>query len=200
MPLTDTSSADTNITAAPQITRTDTASADTNIIAATRSQLDTLSGPLQTRSPLWRALRQTHRRLRTVADGCERKRKTWRTQPHPQTPKWNGNPRYAFGKKSPTACQACVAQLRVFTPKPKGLSCNCALFTSDPERIQLRLRIAHLRSREDSVAVAHCSLQIQRGLSFRCAKVGSGVYIYIYNYIYILYIFFCQSVGDIFIS
>ena len=27
----------------------------------------------------------------TVANGC-------RTQPHPQTPKWNGNPRYAFGK------------------------------------------------------------------------------------------------------
>ena len=36
----------------------------------------------------------------TVADGCERKRKTWRTQPHPQTPKGNGNPRYAFGKNS----------------------------------------------------------------------------------------------------
>ena len=34
-----------------------------------------------------------------VADGCDRKRKTWRTQPHPQTPKWNGNPCYAFGKK-----------------------------------------------------------------------------------------------------
>ena len=42
----------------------------------------------------------TCERLRTVADGCERKRKTWRTQPHPQTPKWNGNPRYAFGKKN----------------------------------------------------------------------------------------------------
>ena len=63
------------------------------------TQLDTLSGPLQTRSPLWRALRRSRKRLRTLADGCERKRKTWRTQPHPQTPKWNGNPRYAFGKK-----------------------------------------------------------------------------------------------------
>ena len=70
-----------------------------NICGAT-TQLDTLSGPLQTHSPLWRALRPSRGRLRTVADGCERKRKTWRTQPHPQTPKWNGNPRYAFGKKT----------------------------------------------------------------------------------------------------
>ena len=38
------------------------------------TQLDTLSGPLQTRSPLWRALRRTHKRLRTVANGCERLR------------------------------------------------------------------------------------------------------------------------------
>ena len=55
--------------------------------------------PLLTHSPLWRALRRSRKRLRTVADGCNRKGKTWRTQPHPQTPKWNGNPRYAFGKK-----------------------------------------------------------------------------------------------------
>ena len=96
--LTDTSSADTNISAATQSTLTDTSSADTNITAATKSQLDTLSGPLQMHSPLWRALRRHRNRLPTVADGCERKRKTWRTQPHPQTPKWNGNPRYAFGK------------------------------------------------------------------------------------------------------
>ena len=32
-----------------------------------RTQLDTLSGPLQTRSPLWRALRRHRKRLRTVA-------------------------------------------------------------------------------------------------------------------------------------
>ena len=107
--LTDTSSANTDITAATQITHTDTSSADTNIIAATNSPLDTLSGPLQTHSPLWRALRRTRGRLRTVADGCDRKRKTWRTQPHPQTPKWNGNPRYAFGKKSPGCCSSATA-------------------------------------------------------------------------------------------
>ena len=65
-----------------------------------RTQFDTLSGPLQTRSPLWRALRRHRKRLRTLANGCGRKRKTWRTQPHPQTPKWNGNPRYAFGKNT----------------------------------------------------------------------------------------------------
>ena len=59
-------------------------------------------------------------RLRTVADGCERKRKTWRTQPHPQTPKWNGNPRYAFGKKSN---KLCVSQL---PPQPTLLS-HCLL-------------------------------------------------------------------------
>ena len=102
--LTDTSSSNANITTATQITPTDTSSANTNPTAATNSQFDTLSGPLRTRSPLWRALRRSRRRLRTVANGCGRKRKTWRTQPHPQTPKWNGNPRYAFGKnrKNPT--------------------------------------------------------------------------------------------------
>ena len=36
------------------------------------TQLDTLSGPLQTRSPLWRALRRTRGRLRTVANTCGR--------------------------------------------------------------------------------------------------------------------------------
>ena len=74
IPLTDTSSADTNIIAATQIPLTDTCSANTNITAATRTQLDTLSEPLQTRSPLWRALRRTHKRLPTVADGCRRLR------------------------------------------------------------------------------------------------------------------------------
>ena len=103
---TDTSSAKTNITAATQIILTDTSSANTKITAATNSQFDTLSGPLRTHSPLWRALRPSRKRLPTVADGCDRKRKTWRTQPHPQTPKWNGNPRYAFGKKRETFHQS----------------------------------------------------------------------------------------------
>ena len=38
------------------------------------TQLDTVSGPLQTRSPLWRALRRHRKRLRTLADTCERLR------------------------------------------------------------------------------------------------------------------------------
>ena len=109
--LTDTSSANANITTATQITPTDTSSANTNPTAATNSQFDTLSGPLRTRSPLWRALRRSRRRLRTVANGCGRKRKTWRTQPHPQTPKWNGNPRYAFGKKNQTTSTALPVQV-----------------------------------------------------------------------------------------
>ena len=33
------------------------------------------------------------------ANGCGHRHNFPRTQPHPQTPKWNGNPRYAFGKK-----------------------------------------------------------------------------------------------------
>ena len=87
------------------------------------TQLDTLSGPLQTHSPLWRALRPSRRRLPTVADGCERlptvadgcerKHKTWRTQPHPQTPKWNGNPRYAFGKNIFTVVHFWMKQNRL---------------------------------------------------------------------------------------
>ena len=60
--------------AATQITHTNTCSAKANIIAATRSQFDTLSGPLQTHLPLWRALPPSRGRLRTVADGCERLR------------------------------------------------------------------------------------------------------------------------------
>ena len=35
------------------------------------TQLHTLSGSLQVHSPLWRALRRSRKRLRTVADGCE---------------------------------------------------------------------------------------------------------------------------------
>ena len=65
--LTDTCCANTNITAATQITLTDTCCANTNITAATNSPLDTLSGPHQTHSPLWRALRGYRKRLRTVA-------------------------------------------------------------------------------------------------------------------------------------
>ena len=71
---TDTSSANTKTTAATQTTHTDTSSPNTNITAATRTQLDTLSGPLLMHSPLWRALRRSRKRLRTVADGCERLR------------------------------------------------------------------------------------------------------------------------------
>ena len=53
------------------------------------SQLDTLSGPLQTHSPLWRALRRTRKRLRTLAND---RHNCWRTQPHPQTPKVKREP------------------------------------------------------------------------------------------------------------
>ena len=53
------------------MTHTDTTSADTNITGTTTGQLHTLSRPLLTHSPLWRAYR-THAngcgRLRTVAD------------------------------------------------------------------------------------------------------------------------------------
>ena len=96
---TDTSSANANKTAATQITDTDTSAANTNITTATTDQLHTLSGPLLMHSPSWRALRRSRKRLRTVADGCAHRHNFPRTQPHPQTPKWNGNPRYAFGKK-----------------------------------------------------------------------------------------------------
>ena len=96
---------------------TDTSSANTDITAATRVNLTRFL------HPSWRtrhcgepsaADTQTVAdgcgRLRTVADGCGRKRNFWRTQPHPQTPKWNGNPRYAFGNKN-----MCLWQLCLFT-------------------------------------------------------------------------------------
>ena len=95
---TDTASADAKIFAVPQITHTDTASANAKITAATRVHLTHFCDAFRQHSPLWRALRRHRKRLRTVADGCGRKRNFWRTQPHPQTPKWNGNPRYALGK------------------------------------------------------------------------------------------------------
>ena len=60
------------------------------------------------------AIRSSHERLRTVADGCERLRtvangygrlrpQTQRranTPSAPRPPEWNGNPCYAFGKKA----------------------------------------------------------------------------------------------------
>ena len=84
--------------------------------------------------------------------------------------------------KADVLAQVCIS---FHPPRPmEGIVCQGAKIThrctclnivySRTERIELRLRIAHFRSREDSVAVAHCSLQTQRGLSFRCAKVGSG--------------------------
>ena len=97
---TDKSFANTNVTAATQMSDTDTSSANA-ITAAITSQLDN-SGPLQTHSPMWRAFRRSRKRcerLRTVANGCGHRHNFSRTQPHPHTPKWNGNPRYAFGKK-----------------------------------------------------------------------------------------------------
>ena len=109
----DTSTANANITAATQIAHTDTSSANANINAATHithfthtdtssanatSQLDTLSGPPQMHSPLRRALRRTRRRLRTVANGWQHGATFSEHSLTPRPPKWNGNPRYAFGK------------------------------------------------------------------------------------------------------
>ena len=50
------------------------------------------------------AIRGSRERLRTVANGCERLR-TWtqrraNTPSTPRPPEWNGNPCYAFGKKT----------------------------------------------------------------------------------------------------
>ena len=101
---TDTPSAKAHITAAAQITLTDISFANINISAATKSQLDTLSGPPQTHSPLWRALRQAHKRLppshkwlRTVQRLRTQTQLSANTAspPHPQsethnTPKWRG--------------------------------------------------------------------------------------------------------------
>ena len=53
----------------------------------------TPSGELTIGTAIW----PSRGRLRTVADGCGRKRNVERTHPHP--PEWNGNPCYAFGKK-----------------------------------------------------------------------------------------------------
>ena len=49
------------------------------------------------------AIQPSRGRLRTIANGCERLRSVWRTQPQPPNPQWNGNPWnrnpcYAFEK------------------------------------------------------------------------------------------------------
>ena len=55
--------------------------------------------------PIGTAIRSSRERLRTVADGCGRLRTVATTNAtssehtlNPQTPEWNGNPCYAFGK------------------------------------------------------------------------------------------------------
>ena len=54
--------------------------------------------------PIGTAIRSSRERLRTVADGCGRLRsRTQRranTPSTPRPPEWNGNPCYAFGKKT----------------------------------------------------------------------------------------------------
>ena len=108
---TNTSSAKFNISAAPQITDTDSSSANANktaapqithtasITAASRVHLTHFRDPFRQDSPLWRAWRPSRTRLRTVADGCNRKRNFWRTQPHPQTPRETGTLATHSGKK-----------------------------------------------------------------------------------------------------
>ena len=71
---------------------------------ATRNEATTrLRPPKITTSaelPIGTAIRGSHRRLRTVADGCDRERKRRANTPStPRPPEWNGNPCYAFEKK-----------------------------------------------------------------------------------------------------
>ena len=55
------------------------------------------------RLPIGTAIRSSHERLRTVANGCERlrtrKQRRANTPSTPRRPEWNGHPCYAFGKK-----------------------------------------------------------------------------------------------------
>ena len=78
---------------------------------ATRNEATTrLKPPKMTTSaelPIGTAIRGSRGRLRTVADGCGRLRtRTQRranTPSTPRPPEWNGNPCYAFGKKTQNA-------------------------------------------------------------------------------------------------
>ena len=103
---TGTSSANANITAAPQMNHTDTSSANANITTMSQVHLTRFSRPLQMHSPLWRALRPSRKRLTMVANSCRQLRTVANTNATfgehsltPRPPKWNGNPRYAFGNK-----------------------------------------------------------------------------------------------------
>ena len=96
-PLATTSTANAMITAAAQITHTDTSFA--NAIVAGAAQIHLTPSEDQSGSiHAWESLSglATHangcRRLRTVASGCGHKRKFWRTQPYPQTPKVKREP------------------------------------------------------------------------------------------------------------
>ena len=67
------------------------------------------------------AIRSSHKRLRTVANGCERLR-TWtqrraNTPSTPRPPDWNGNPCYTFGKN-----QKFLANLWSIPHKKCGMS------------------------------------------------------------------------------
>ena len=103
---TDTSSANASITAAPQITHTDTSAANAILAAVPRhcncgvtSQFDTLPRPLQMHSRIRRALRW----LRTVGNGWQHGTTFGEHSLAPRPLKWNGNRRYAFGKRAEIA-------------------------------------------------------------------------------------------------
>ena len=63
-----------NRAAATQITHIDASSANVNINMATRVNRPHFRDPFRQRSPLWRAIRRSRKRLLTVADGCRRLR------------------------------------------------------------------------------------------------------------------------------
>ena len=88
---TDTSSANATITTTPQIPDADTYA---NRTAAARVNWTHFPDPFRQHSPLWRALRRSRRRLRTVANTDATFREHRLT---PRPPKWDRNPRYAFG-------------------------------------------------------------------------------------------------------
>ena len=135
---TDTSSANAKITAVTQITHTDTSSANANPTAAKQishtdtshllckrqnncgatSQLDTVSRP-------------SHKRLRTLADGCGHKRNSWRTQPCPETPKVKQEPSLRIREKanmipvaSTVESTSTSKQLQGISPWCRTCSCN----------------------------------------------------------------------------
>ena len=99
--------------------------------------------PLQMHSPLWRALRPSRKRLRTVVTGWQHEATFGEHSLTPRPPKWNGNPRYAFGKTQRVMPTSPINLSSAASRRPElmaNLVSNCSILGSTNESLGAMVR------------------------------------------------------------